>query len=505
MNIASHVERGCQLYPDKIALIFEDKSFTYKQLNELVNCLANSLSGLGIKKGDRVALFLPNIPEFIISYLGILKIGAVAVSINVMLKNAEVSYILNDCDAKAIITTEVQSQQVPEADLPQLQHILIAEGKASKGVSLTELMEKASPHARAVAMDRHAPACIVYTSGTTGFPKGATLSHGNVISNMYAHNRCCGMTPNDRLLLFLPLFHCFGQNAILNAGLNVCATIILHRRFKMEQVLHSIAHDQITMFFGVPTIYINLLSTETSGYNFSDIRYYFSAAAPMPVEIAQTWLDKYGKVIHEGYGLTETSPCACYNHDLKYKLGSIGAPIENVEMAIVDDHGHQLPPGEVGQIIIRGPNVMLGYWNRPFETAEVIKNGWFYTGDIGYMDEDGFFYIVDRLKDMINVSGFKVYPTEVENVIYQHPAVVEAAVYGVADTVKGEIIKANIILKPDHQITAQQITEFCQERMAAYKVPHEIIFVDSLPKNPTGKVLKRVLRQQSPQLSTVGI
>ncbi|MBD1903921.1 long-chain fatty acid--CoA ligase [Funiculus sociatus GB2-A5] len=496
MNIAHHVERGHLLFSDKIALIFEEKSFTYKQLDELAGRVANGLRGLGINRGDRVALFLPNIPEFVISYLGILKIGAVVVSVNVMLKSAEVSYILNDCAAKAIITTESLTENVPSSDLPELQHILIAEGEANKRISLAQLIENASPEACAVEMDRHAPASIVYTSGTTGFPKGATLSHGNVISNMYSHNRCCGMRQDDRLLLYLPLFHCFGQNAILNAGLNVCATIILQRRFDLEQAVNTIATHKVTMFFGVPTIFIKLLNTETFGYNLESVRYYFSAAAPMPIEVAQTWQDKYGKVIHEGYGLTETSPCACYNHDLKYKLGSIGAPIENVEMKIVDADGNQVLPGELGEIVIRGPNVMLGYWNRPFETQEVIKNGWFHTGDIGQMDEDGFFYIVDRLKDMVNVSGFKVYPTEVENVIYQHPAVAEVAIYGLPDALKGEIVKANIVLKAGHAITEEQIIEFCSERMAAYKIPRVVKFVDSIPKNPTGKVLKRLLREE---------
>jgi long-chain acyl-CoA synthetase len=497
MNIAHHVEQVHRLFPDKIALIFEDKSFTYKQLDELAGRVANGLRGLGIKKGDRVALFLPNIPEFVISYLGILKIGAVAVSVNVMLKTAEVSYILHDCAAKAIITTESQSEQVSEADLPELQHILIAEGQANKGITLAQLMANASPKALALEMDRNAPACILYTSGTTGFPKGATLSHGNVIANSYAANRCYRISDSDRLLLYLPLFHCFGQNAILNTGFSACATIILHRRFDLEQVLQTIMNHQVTMFFGVPTVFIRMLNIDISDSNLESVRYYFSAAAAMPIGIAQKWYEKYGFFIHEGYGLTETSPFATYNHDLKYRLGSIGAPIENVEIKIVDGHGHQVQPGELGEIVIRGPNVMLGYWNRPFETAEVIKNGWFHTGDIGRMDEDGFFYIVDRLKDMINLSGFKVYPTEVENVIYQHPAVAEVAVYGTPDPLKGEIVKANIVLKLGHTITDQQIIDFCYERMAAYKVPRVINFVDSLPKNPTGKVLKRVLRQDS--------
>lgn len=495
MNIAHHIERGHLFFPDKIALIFEDKSYTYKQLDQLVNQVANGLGGLGIQKGDRVALFLPNIPEFVISYLGVLKIGAIAVSINVMLKSAEVSYILNDCAALAIITTESLCQQVSEADLPELQHILIAEGRVNKGISLAQVIANTSPDASIVKMDRYAPASIVYTSGTTGFPKGATLSHGNIISNIDSHNRCCGMQKEDRLLLYLPLFHCFGQNAILNAGLNVCATIILERRFDIEETLTTIAKQQVTMFFGVPTVFIWLLNADTSKYNLESVRYYFSAAAPLPIEVSQNWQDKYGFVIYEGYGLTETSPCASYNHDLKYKVGSIGTPIENVEIKIVDGEGNQVPPGELGEIVIKGPNVMQGYWNRPFETQEVIKNGWFHTGDIGRMDEEGFFYIIDRLKDMINVFGLKVYPTEVENVIYQHPDVAEVAVYGVLDA-GVEIVKANIVLKDGHKVTKEQIVGFCSERMAAYKVPRAVKFVDSIPKNPTGKVLKRILKTE---------
>lgn len=497
MNITHHIERGHQLFPDKLALVFEGKTFTFKELNLMVNRVANSLQELGVHRGDRVALFLPNIPEFIICYLGILKLGAVAVSLNVMLKSAEVSFILNDCSAKVLVTTATLVENVPEADLPELKHILIAEGSTSQGVSLEQLMASASPEVQAVEMDRHAPAAIVYTSGTTGFPKGATLSHGNLISNSYSQNRCCGMQPEDRILLYLPLYHCFGQNAILNAGLNACATIILQRNFDLEQLLKNVAAEQVTMFFGVPTVFLVLLNMKTAEQTLSSVRYYFSAAAPLPVEVAQRWREKYGYVIHQGYGLTETSPCASYNHDFKYKLGSVGTPIENVEMKIIDADGKVVTPGELGEIVIKGPNVMLGYWNRPFDTAEVIKNGWFYTGDIGQVDDEGYFHIVDRSKDMINVAGFKVYPTEVENAIYQHSAVAEVAVYGVPNQETSEIVRANIVLKPGHNITEKQIIAFCSERIAAYKLPKVVKFVDSIPKNPTGKVLKRVLREEA--------
>ena len=497
MNITHHLERASRLFPDKIALIFEGRDYTYQQLEQLVNCTANSLQTLGIKQGDRVGLFLPNIPEFIISYLGILKLGAIAVSLNVMLKSAEVRYILNDCTAKIVVTTAQLAKEVQRDDLPFLEQLVIAEGQSEEGINFTSLLANTSPVFSAVELEAKTPAAIVYTSGTTGFPKGATLSHSNIISNIYSQNRCCGMKPHDRMLLYLPLFHCFGQNAILNSALNICATIILQRRFKLEQVINTITAKKITMFFGVPTVYIKLLNADISAQDLNSVTYYFSAAAPMPEEISRRWQQRYGLVIHEGYGLTETSPCACYNNDLKYQQGSIGTPIENVEVKIVNSQGQSLPPGELGEIAIKGPNVMLGYWNRPEDTASVIKNGWFHTGDIGCMDAEGYFYIVDRLKDMVNVSGFNVYPTEVENVIYQHRAVAEVAVYGICDPVKGEIVRANIVLKAGQTLTAEQIREFCSQRMAAYKMPQAFQFVSSIPKNPAGKILKRSLQESA--------
>ncbi|GAB1545342.1 long-chain fatty acid--CoA ligase [Scytonema sp. NUACC21] len=497
MNIAQHVERGHHFFPNKTALIFEERSFTYKELNEISNRVANALRKLGIERGERVALLLPNIPEFIFSYLGILKIGAIAVSLNFNLQKNEVKFILHDCSVKVLITTDSLSENVPDSEIPDLKHILIAEGQARVGTSLQDLISNASPNACALDMDCNDPAIIIYTSGTTGFPKGAMLSHGNVISNIDAANHCYQTKPEDRLLLYLPLFHCFGQNAILNAGLNSYATIILQRRFHPKQVLKSIATDGITLFFGVPTIFIKLLNTDTSDYDLTSVRYYFTAAAPMPKEVIQKWQSKYGMVIHEGYGLTETSPFSSYNHHLKYRFGSIGTPVKDVEMKIVNLNGEPVQPGEIGEIVVRGPNVMLGYWNRPGETAQVLKNGWFHTGDLGQMDSDGYFYIVDRLKDMINVFGLKVYPSEVENVIYQHPAVAECAVYGDSHPIKGEIVKTKIVLKPGETVTKEQIITFCSKRIANYKIPRVVEFIDSLPKSETGKILKKLLRQEA--------
>ena len=338
-----------------------------------------------------------------------------------------------------------------------------------------------------------APAAILYTSGTTGTPKGAVLSHNNVISNVAAANHHCGLKHGDKLLLFVPLFHCFGQNAILNCALASGATIVLHRQFVPGEMLESIQQHRVTHFYGVPTAFIWLLNADLTRFDLSSIGYYFSAAAKLPVEIAQQWRERFGLPIYEGYGLTETSPFSSYNHESDYRPGSVGTPIQQVEMQIWDEQNHALAPGQLGEIVIKGPNVMLGYWKRPEDTANAMRGGWFHSGDIGSVDEDGYFYITDRLKDMINVSGLKVYPAEVENVLYQHPAVQEAAVYGAPDELTGEAVWANVVLKRGQQATEEELIAFCGEHIAAFKAPRVVRLGEAIPKNPTGKVLKRLL------------
>ncbi len=497
MNVAQNIIRGRRLFPEKVAIIFEDRQYTYAELDQWSNRVAGGLAKRGVGRGDRVALFVPNIPEFAAAYLGIEKLGAVAVSLNTTLRTEETTFILEDSDSVALFTTETLRANIDSGALHLLEHVIIVEGAAGDpDVALSELIADASPDFVAAVMDSDDPSAILYTSGTTGKPKGACLSHGNVISNMYSFNHNCGMRPDDRLLLFLPLFHCFGQNAILNSSLNACATIILHRSFHPDTIARSIVDDKVTMYFGVPTTFMPIYNV-VSPTKMSSVRYHFSAAAALPREIARKWQEKYQHPIYEGYGLTETSPFASYNHRLWHKLGSIGAPIENVEMRVVDlETGAEVPTGEPGEIVIRGPNVMLGYWNRPEATAEAIRNGWFHTGDIGRVDENGYFYIVDRLKDMVNVGGLKIYPVEVENTIYQHPAVEEVAVYGIPDKLMGEQVCVNIVCKAGHETTDTEIITFCRQQLADYKIPGRVNFVESLPKSPTGKILKRVLRDE---------
>ncbi len=502
MNIAQHLERTLRLFPNQPALIFEEKSFSYREIDEMSSRVANALAGSGISRGDRVALFLPNIPPFVIVYLGIQKMGAIAVAINSTLKTEELKFILDDSGAKVIVTTETLRDNVPSEELPRLNLMLIAEGDAfGSDIALSEWMANADPKAQPVDMAPDEPAAILYTSGTTGFPKGATLSHGNVVSNVRTCVDVFKMEPEDRILLFLPVFHNFGQNAALNPCFEAGATLVLHREFEIESVLKSIVDNGITTFYGVPTIY-NLLYDKASIENLRSVRRYISAAANLPLEMARKWHEKFGIVINEGYGLTENS-LACFNHPIKYKPGSVGTPLEGVEMKIVDAEGNEVAPGGLGEVTICGPNVMQGYWNRPVESAQAIKDGWFHTGDIGKMDEDGYFFIVDRVKDMVNVGGQKVYPSEVENVLYQHPSVLEAAVYGVPDALLSEQVHASIVLKPEQTATQEQISAFCRKLIADFKVPSVIEFVDSLPKSRTGKILKRILREKNIQTKTL--
>jgi long-chain acyl-CoA synthetase len=348
-------------------------------------------------------------------------------------------------------------------------------------------------------MEPSDPALLLYTSGTTGVPKGATLSHGNVVSNNWSVVHHAGYRPEDRLILFLPLFHVFGQNFIMNSCFLAGGTLVLHRRFVPDVVLESIGREQITMFFGVPSIYVALLNLDVPPERLRSIRYWFSAAATMPQEISRRWHQRFGRPIYEGYGLTETSPFAAYNHDFQHKFGSVGTPVENFEIRIVDEADQEVPLGSLGEIAIKGPGVMLGYWNRPQDTAGAIRNGWFHSGDVGSMDDQGYIFIVDRVKDMINRAGFKVWPAEVEQLLYRHAAVKEAAVYAIPDAESGEAVAAAIVLREGASATSMEIINYCRDRAAVYKAPSRVDFVRELPKNATGKILKRVLRERAAQ------
>lgn len=488
MNIAGHIGRGAKDYPTRPALVFDSLPITYRECDEMSSKAAGVFASAGVQTGDRVALFLPNSPQFVFAYLGVLKLGAIAVSMNATLQREEAALLITDCQPKVVVTT------------PDLEMRLPAPGTArvyTTGGNFETAMREAEGISPARSMEADDPAVIVYTSGTAGRQKGATLSHSNVIRNIKAKVYYLGIRPEDRALLFLPVYHCFGQNAVLNAFLEAGATIVLHPRFDFDQVMKSIVRDRVTMFFGVPTTYI-LLHERVSPDDMAGVRYYFSAAAKLPLEIEEKWARKIGAPIYQGYGLSETSPFASYNHLDRHRPGSIGTPIEGVEMKIVDPNTREdVAPGEKGEILVRGHNVMLGYWGKPEDTAKCLRDGWFHTGDIGSVDEEGYFFIEDRLTDIINVGGVNVYPAEIENVLAAHPAIAEAAVYGTPETLLGEQVCVEIVLKPDSFITEADVRSYCRQRLAPVKVPTLVNFTGEIPKSSTGKPLKRVLRERA--------
>ncbi|MBI9082324.1 MAG: long-chain fatty acid--CoA ligase [Desulfobacterales bacterium] len=497
MNISDNIQRAANFFPGHTAIIFEGNAISYADLNARVHRLANAMTTHGVGKGDRVALFLPNIPEFAVCYLAAVRIGAIAVSVNAMLKSDELKYIFGDCEPAMVFTTGELLSSLPSDGCPGLDQVLVCEGDSQGRPTLVQWMASGADTGPIAHMDPGDPAALLYTSGTTGFPKGATLSHGNVVSNTWSTVHHAGFTAEDRMILFLPLFHVFGQNFIMNATFLASGTLLLYRRFVPDQVLAAIAKDRGTMLFAVPTIYIHLLNMNLSDHDLSSIRYEFSAASTMPREISAQWSQRFGRPVYEGYGLTECSPFACYNHDFRHKFGSVGTPVENFEIRILDENDNELPVGQWGEIGIRGPGVMTGYWNRPEETEKALRGGWLHSGDIGMVDDEGFVFIVDRVKDMINVSGLKVWPAEVEQFLYRHPAIREVAVYGVPHAEKGEIVKAAVVLKNGFETTGEEIIAHCRERMAVYKVPAAVDILDELPKSATGKILKRILRETS--------
>ena len=492
MNICEHLFVTAKLFPDKEAVVFQGQRFTYAQLASMTAAAAEQLSAAGIERGDRVAIMLPNIPAFIVWYYAALKVGAIAVSVSTRLAAPEVSFLVTDCQAKVFIALQ-ETLSVCENELPDC---VTAKFVASENGEVDA--DSSTANTTFTNTQPNEAALILYTSGTTGFAKGATLTHANVRSNVHAFNHLCNMQPEDRILLAVPMFHCFGQNALLNSAFNVGATIVLQKRFDPVETRELIRDQAITQLYGVPMMF-QLLQGICDPADMNSITYCFSAAATLPIQTATRWQEKFGLPINEGYGLTETSPFASYNHRIKFVPGSIGTPIDNVEMKIVDTQtGEPCSVGELGEIAIRGPNVMLGYWNRDEDTAQAIRDGWFHSGDIGRQDDSGYFFIVDRVKDMISVGGQKVFPAEVERVLLDDASVAQIAVVGLPDDVFGEQVVAFVIAAEGVSNTekvAGALKQLASQNLAAYKVPREFVFIDELPRNPSGKILKRKLRE----------
>lgn len=503
LNVATLLRESAQNDPEREALVIGDTALSYGQLHGAAQRFAGALRDLGIHPGQHVAILLPNVPHFSIAYFGILAAGAVVVPLNVLLTADEIAYHLTDSDAVVLVTWEGFFEQARSGFFraESCHHLIVARAdtadtSAPEGaMNMTALLaaEPVTDHAPTMPDD---PAVILYTSGTMGHPKGAELSH----FNMFFNARYCGTTllPLSRetvALATLPLFHSFGQTVMHNAVLGVGGTVVLLPRFDAVSALTLMQDHRVNFFGGVPTMYFALLHEPNADAYDLDLQFCVSGGAAMPVEVMKAFDEEYGVDILEGYGLSETSPVASFNVlDRPKKAGSIGLPLWGVQFRLEDEHGKVIAdPGTPGEICIKGHNVMRGYYQRPEATAEAVVDGWFHTGDIGTRDDDGYYYIVDRKKDMIIRGGFNVYPREIEEVLYAFPGVAEVAVIGVPDERHGEEVKAVIALKPGVTATVEEITAYCKEHLAAYKYPRTIEFTETLPKGPTGKILKREL------------
>jgi long-chain acyl-CoA synthetase len=490
MNLASILADAVAAEPDKVAFKLDDVELTYHALDEGSARVAGMLRAAGVGPGDRVGIMLPNVPYFPVVYYGVLRLGAVVVPMNVLLKGREVRYYLEDPGAKALFAWNGFEEAAREgAEGLPLETFIVTPGEFEQQLGAAEPVREIADRGE------DDTAVILYTSGTTGSPKGAELTHANMLSNCrIVTESVIVIEESDRLLGALPLFHSFGQTCTMNAAINARASVSLIPRFDPVKAFEILERDQITIFEGVPTMYTALLAVpDPDRYDTSSLRVCVSGGASLPVETLRAFEAGYGVKLLEGYGLSETSPVASFNHPhMEQKAGSIGTPIEGVEMKAIDDDGNEVAQGEPGEIAIRGHNVMKGYWDRPDATAEAIDgDGWFKTGDVATVDEDGYFFIVDRKKDMIIRGGYNVYPREIEEVLYGHPAILEAAVVGVPHGELGEEVGAAVVLNEGAEASAEEIREHCKSEVAAYKYPRHVWFLDELPKGPTGKILKR--------------
>ncbi|MGN6190352.1 MAG: long-chain-fatty-acid--CoA ligase [Conexibacter sp.] len=488
-NLASLLTDSAARDPQRTAIKLDDAELSYAQLDGASAHLAGLLAEHGFQPGDRVGVMLPNVPHFPIVYYGILRAGGVVVPMNVLLKEREVAFYLEDSGAKLLFAwAEFGAEARPGA---------VAAGAELIEVDPTgfvDLVGAAPARPELASVADGDTAVILYTSGTTGKPKGAELTHANLYVNAKTKlETLIQLSEEDVILGALPLFHSFGQTAAMNAGLMAGACLTLLPRFDAAKALEIMERDGVTVFLGVPTMYSAMLAVPAAERpDTSSLRVCISGGASLPVEVLRAYESQFGTKILEGYGLSETSPVASFNHpDRERKPGSIGTPIRDVRMRVVDEHDAELPIGEVGEIVIQGPNVMKGYWNRPDATAEAMRGGWFHTGDLAKVDEDGYFFIVDRKKDMIIRGGYNVYPREIEEVLYEHPAVAEAAVVAVPHAELGEEVGAAVALKAGAEATPDELQAFVKERVAAYKYPRHVWLVGELPKGPTGKILKR--------------
>ncbi|MHA1168115.1 MAG: long-chain-fatty-acid--CoA ligase, partial [Candidatus Hodarchaeales archaeon] len=536
ITLNDHFERAVKKKPDMVYLTFSGVSYTFREINELSDKFATALSKLDIIKKDRVAIFMPNLPQFVIAFYGAMKTGAIVVPCNPVYGSKDLKFQLNDAGVSIIIVLDLLYATVEEIrdDCPELKHVIVASvgelfspikrllgrlaGKLPKSPPVRntdpkflQLIDSTDPEPLTVEFDPVEDiALLQYTGGTTGKPKGAMLTHYNLVANLkQAHEWLINIVVEDESFVgALPFFHLFGLMTIMLAAVQLEATIHLvpdPRKFKM--IFEIIHKEKPAYFHGVPTLYLALLNSPLfKNYDLSSLKACISGAAPLPVQLANDFEKATSgeTIIVEGYGMTELSPIATINPADKEnrKVGSVGLPVPDTDVRIIDPElMKELPPGEIGEIAVSGPQVMKGYWNRPDETEFVLRefNGsvYMFTGDLGYMDDDGFFFVVERIKDMINVSGYKVFPREVEEILFTHPDIKEAAVVGVHDDYRGETVKAFIVTKDGSELTQKDLYEFCRGKIAKYKIPRIVELRYSLPLTAVGKVYRRGLRDES--------
>ena len=513
-NLAVMLRESARRAPAKTAVILGDVRLSYAQLDELSDRLAANLAGAGLAPGDRVGLQLPNIPQFVLAYFGILKAGGVVVPMNVLLKAPEIAFQLENSGARTLITyggfVDEAAKAAEAAAVTNLYVVSQAGGEAggqapgnadTAARPFEALLSGDAPGPQLAARGPADPAVIIYTSGTTGTPKGAELSPIGLYMNADIPGRLFEFSQDDVAIVALPLFHVFALSSVMNTCVLLGGTMTLVPRFDPRAVLQLLERDRVTVFMGVPTMFIALLQAiDAPGagqFDLAALRVAVSGGAPIPAEVIDAFESRFGVAILEGYGLSESSSTATFNISVtERKVYSVGKPIWGTAVQIWDEQSRPLPPGtdHVGEVVLRGMNIMIGYHDNPEATATAFAGGWFHTGDLGYIDEDGFLFIVDRIKDLIIRGGYNVYPREVEEVLYAHPAVAEAAVIGVPDAKMGEEVRAIVAVKPGQSVTEAELIDFVKERAAAYKYPRAIEFRDSLPKGATGKILKKELR-----------
>ena len=501
-NVAELLKLNQQENADKYALTWSGSKVAYRELYEAVLRMAAGLKQLGISKGDRILLMLPNIPHFPISYYAVMAVGAVVVPVNIMFKEREIAYQIEDSEAVAAIVWEGFAKDLMAAKekTESLKHVLVlGDNLPQDAVHLTKFIAQQKPLNELEEVDQEDSAVIMYTAGVTGHPKGAELSHQGLNFALKSLSETLRFTNRDKILAVVPFFHSFGGVVVMNACLYGGATLSLAPKFSPKNALEIMKSDEITIFAGVPTMFQMIYDyAGNADIKIPSLKYCLSGGSQLSEDLLRRFEEKFDTYVLEGYGLSETCSAASFNNfKRERKPGSVGYPLEGIEMKVVDDSDEEVSIGEIGELVIKSPSLMKGYRNRPQASAEVMRNGWFHTGDIGRMDMDEYFYLVDRKTDMILKGGFKVFPREIEEVMAGHPQVAEVAVIGIPDQVMGEEIKACVVPREGTRINPAALLEYCHERLANYKCPAVLRFYRELPKGATGRVLKKELRLHS--------